>query len=284
MHYRLLMLICLFVTSIFVPLTGYAWNAVGHMLVAKIAYDRLKPSVKAKVNIMVHDLNKEYPNVTNFEEMAVWPDHLRFQRINIFTHWHYTDVAFSDDGTALKNLVDTDNAIWALNQIKVVVQNNQSNPFERARFLAFLIHIVGDVHQPLHTVSRISAAHPAGDEGGNLFLINYKEGVTQIKNLHQLWDGGVGAFEFNPETTKIDPLAKSITSHYSEAFFGSQILDVDPTDWAKEGYQLATNVVYKIPENERPITSYIISNQQVAQQRVALAGYRLAELLNELLG
>lgn len=265
------------------PIASNAWNAVGHMVVAKIAYDRLKPDVRSKVDKMVTDLSKEYPNITRFEQIAFWPDTLRYQKIELFSHWHYVDIAFSNDGTPVKNLVDTDNAIWALNKLAPVVKNDRANPYERARFLAFLVHLVGDIHQPLHTVSRVSAAFPDGDKGGNLFPIKYKMGNVQIRNLHQLWDGGVGIFESNQDHAVITELATNITAHYPIAYFGQRVKELNPENWAKEGYTIATTIIYKTAENETPLAGYITLNQQTAEQCAALAGYRLAELMNRLL-
>lgn len=263
--------------------TTTAWNAVGHMLVAKIAYDHLKPSVRIQVDKMVADLAKEYPDVTDFEQMAVWPDKLRYQRINLYTHWHYIDVAFSEDKSPLKNLTDTDNALWAVTNIKTFLKNEHGNHFERARSLAFLIHVGADLHQPLHTVSRISAVHPNGDEGGNLHLINYKIGSVIIKNLHQLWDNGLGKFQFNSDPATIHQYAKLLTSQYSEAYFGSEARNTYVEDWMREGLTLAISNTYRINENETPSVNYIQINQQIAEQRVVLAGYRLAEMLNDVL-
>ena len=105
--------------------------------------------------------------------MGPWPDTLRGQKIELYTRWHYTNLAFSADGTPLKNTVDTDNAVWAINHLLPIIGNTKANRFERARSLAFLVHIVGDLHQPLHSITRISAAHPEGDHGGNLYFIKY---------------------------------------------------------------------------------------------------------------
>lgn len=276
---RILFIILSLMTYLFIPC--YAWNTVGHMLIAEIAYEKLNPSVKEKVNNLVATLGKEYPYITRFEQMAPWPDTLRYQKIETYSHWHYIDNAFSNDGTPLKNLTDTDNVVWAINLIEPVLANAKANPFERARFLAFLVHFVGDIHQPLHTVSRISKAHPDGDQGGNLFFIQSPNNSRQT-NLHSLWDSGLGVFELS-SPNDLSALVQTITAMYPEKYFGNQINDLDPEDWSKEGSELAMNVVYKTVENRVPNVSYIESGKQLAEQRIALAGYRLARVLNRLL-
>lgn len=267
------------------PLHCYAWNAVGHMVIANIAYERLKPEVRAKVDKLTADLSKEYPTLVQFQQLAPWADALRGQKIDSYTHWHYIDNAISGDGTPLKDLTEDDNVVWALNRILPVISNNSANPFERARFLAFLIHFEADVHQPLHTVSRITSAHPDGDRGGNLYLIPYKSVTNsrQMSNLHSLWDSGVGFFSGEATQQNVSDLTRIITTQYPESYFGDQINNLKPEDWASEGLKLATTVVYNTPERQIPSTAYVETGKQAAEQRTALAGYRLAALLNKLL-
>jgi hypothetical protein len=218
-----------------------------------------------------------------YDSMATWPDSIRSQKIDIFSHWHYIDYAFSADNTPLKNLVDTDNGVWALEKIKPIVSNEKANPSERARFLAFLTHIVSDLHQPLHAASRISAKYPDGDKGGNLYLIRL--GVTNLKskNLHSLWDSGVGAFDSAPTPENINTLAHTLTALYPEKNYEAQVKDLNPVSWSMESNQLATTVVYTTPENQMPSPNYVESSKRISEERVVLAGYRLAALLNQLL-
>ncbi|MDR3492294.1 MAG: S1/P1 nuclease [Gammaproteobacteria bacterium] len=269
--------------GILLSFNSYSWNAVGHMVVANIAYQNLQPAVRTKVDAMVADLNKEYPYITHFSQLGPWPDALRSQRIESFTHWHYVDLAISGDGTPIKNIADTDNAIWAINKIEPVLKNVKANPYEHARFLAFLVHIVADIHQPLHTVARITAAYPSGDKGGNLYIIKYPAQNPHVMPLHKLWDEGFELFNNDTSTTHIDALTNQITAQYPIQYFGSKVTELTAADWAKEGVELAPALVYSTPENEVPSPMYITLGKQTAEQRAALAGYRLANLLNLLL-
>src|SRR3990167_4434770 len=110
---HVLIRLIIFVSLSSLPFSAFAWYSLGHMAIAQIAYQNLKPDVRDKVNALLVYFNKEYPD-TSFLQMAAWPDKIRGQKIETFTHWHYIDNAFSPDGTPLKNLIDTDNAIWAL--------------------------------------------------------------------------------------------------------------------------------------------------------------------------
>lgn len=258
-----------------------AWNALGHMVVAAIAYERLQPEVRYKVDCLATSLKKEYPNINNFVQMAPWPDSIRSQKIEVYTHWHYIDMPFSTDGSPLKNISDQDNVVWAINEIKPIVANKDANPYERARFLSLLIHIVGDIHQPLHTVGRISAAHLDGDQGGNLFTIHYPG--SQSIPLHKLWDDGCGLFNGDASSKTVALLANKITNLFPEKNFNNLTNELSPDVWVKEGLENAS-IVYNTTENTTPSSDYLNNGQILVEQRIALAGYRLANLLNTLFG
>lgn len=261
-------------------LPAFAWHSVGHMVVANIAYQHLNPNVKQKVDELVAQLHQEYPEIKTFLDLAVWPDTLRSQQIESFTHWHYIDTPIVDGGV-MKNIIDTDNAEWALQAIPQVVKNPHANKYERARFLAFLVHIVGDVHQPLHTVARITASQPDGDAGGNLFHVEFNHNKT---NLHAVWDIGLGEFEGSPEKVDIQAISAKITTQFPQEGFGTKVNDLEVHHWITEGVNNAKNHVYNTPENQPLSTSYITTGKRVADEQAALAGYRLAKLLNKLLG
>lgn len=258
----------------------FAWNALGHMVVAQIAYQNLTPVAKAKVDSLVSKFRNEYPDITSFAQMAYWPDAIRSQKIETFTRWHYINVSFTRDGRKLNDVYDSDNAIWALKNINKVVKNDHANPYERARFLAFFAHIVGDLHQPLHTVDLVSAEHPNGDEGGNLYYVRYK---NQRVKLHAIWDSGLEIFKQEPTVNNAINLCNHITAIYPQAYFGRRVKDLEPQNWLKEGMENAKSYVYNTPENQGVTQDYIENGKSISQQEIALAGYRLGALLNQLL-
>lgn len=261
-----------------------AWNAVGHMVIAQIAYDKLNPNAKKKVDVMVGDLGKEYPEIVSFYQLGPWADNLRSQKIDIYSHWHYTDMAFSVDDTPVKNITDTDNVVWAIGKIKPIVSNDKANPFERARFLALLVHVVSDIHQPLHTSSRISAKTPNGDQGGNLYYIKYPVAKPQTMPIHRLWDQGIDIFSIDGSSETITALSHQIMSLYPETYFPNKKLTSNVDMWANEGLSVSKSFVYSATENQVPSEAYLKTARQLAQEKAALAGYRLATMLNELLG
>lgn len=280
MKYTVLKFAALSFTLVCLPFKVYSWNAVGHMVIANIAYQQLQSNVRATVDTLVKQMNQDYASFASFADMATWPDSLKAQKIDTYSHWHYIDIAFSTDGTPLKNTVDTDNAVWATNEIEAVVKNTHANPNERARFLSFLVHIAADLHQPLHTVSYFSSLHLDGDRGGNDYYVKFDKHSI---NLHSLWDGGVGVFDEDTSPEHINTLAKTLMALYPASFFKSQIDNLVPDDWVKEGTLNAKTYVYSAAEKQDVTTAYVEAGQRVSQQEAALAGYRLASLLNQLL-
>jgi hypothetical protein len=139
--------------------------------------------------------------------------------------------------------------------------------------LVWLIHLVGDVHQPLHCATRISVANPKGDLGGNLVLV-----AGPSKELHAFWDGALG----NGETRNFMTAVKvaGALPEPDAALAGDDKED----DWAAESFALAGTAVYVDPVTAGlgPFThdtAYTARTEQIARQRVALAGTRLANLL-----
>lgn len=270
----------LFLTPVF------AWNENGHLLVAKIAYEKLKPEARVKIDRLITYLHQEYADINTFPQAAVWADKLRGQQLDVYTHWHYIDQTLAKDGgNPNVNIIDTDNAMWAIEKIRGYISNEKANPFERARLLAFLIHILGDIHQPLHTVALVTPKFPAGDRGGNDYIVTYK---NKHSNLHKVWDGGVGAFDHRYSDTdetcnaEVNTQAEAIAALYPPSYFADRLKQGELRQWLKEGLEIADKYVYSSPENQPLSTAYLQQGSAIAEQQVALAGYRLAEMLNQL--
>jgi hypothetical protein len=255
------------------PLCIHAWNIPTHKLIAEIAYQHLGNSSKSQINCLLKTFKKAEPNVNSFEQLAAWPDILHSEGISAFNSWHFIDQPLNGSGA-----VSIPNAVWAVNQAEAVLQDPNADPFMKAWFLAFLAHVTGDLHQPLHAVTRISPEDPQGDHGGNFFAI-----AGQYQNLHEFWDSVVGLIPAGASSRNyIVSLANKWQKDYPESFFKSRVKDINPQDWAQESFTIAKDDVYQLPENSNPNDAYIAKNQQIAKQRVVLAGYRLAYLLNQL--
>lgn len=158
---------------------------------------------------------------------------------------------------------------------------------EEARSVAmrYLIHYVGDIHQPLHSASLVDKHFPSGDRGGNLFPLHNQE-----KELHALWDSVLMEYDGYPELPmtiadwqKNGNNAKRIMHKYPETIFKKPASDLNVQNWAEESFLIAKNFVYKsVKEGKEVPERYLEEGKNIAEMRLALAGYRLANLLKGL--
>lgn len=164
---------------------GLGWWDVGHMLVSRIAEAELQktdPQSYEKFDALVKSLNPMTDGRTQtFVEAAVWPDDIKNYGANLFNNYHFTDRIYDPDGM-MPSMSDTakyNNSLnllgWCMNVLK---KNKLNNTFERAFTARFLLHLVGDVHQPLHSVQMFNTTKALinGDQGGNLINITTVEG------------------------------------------------------------------------------------------------------------
>jgi hypothetical protein len=259
---------------------AFAWNSVGHRVIATIALENLLPSVKAEADRLL----AAAPNgaSTDFVTVSTWADETRTRENG---PWHYIDYYFRSDGQPATHKPDEQNVVWAIAKFSQVLGDKTKPDAERAEALRFLIHFVGDIHQPLHATARETAEHPEGDRGGNSFRIETPTNLSDMPrpphNLHSLWDLGGGLF-LNESPEAIHGQAESLMHKYPRRSL-PKLADPKPNDWALESFAIDKEFVYTTPENKAPDMPYIIKSQQISAERVTMAGYRLADLLNRLL-
>jgi S1/P1 Nuclease len=190
-------------------LPAYGWNGLGHMTVAFAAYQQLTTKTKNRVSVLLRknpDYGKWLTQVpartqAKFKRMmvfmiaATWPDQIKreagytedgtdkgnrpdgppsSQNTGYSDHlrhryWHFVDTPFTQDGTALP-AIPVPNAEERIGIFRGVLASTDPDPL-KSYDLTWLLHLVGDVHQPLHSATRVSGAQPDGDAGGNLVNI-----------------------------------------------------------------------------------------------------------------
>jgi len=287
--------------------SALAWHDTGHMVVAQIAYLRLTPAAKARVDkllvtpqgrrplihlcagyYMAETCEKTYDPIT----IAVWMDDFRGDSLtDEYDPWHYVTYRPFFDGIPERTEVgaEPENALsrinWAVNTLRKGTGRDKTD----AEVLGFLYHLVGDVHQPLHTISRYTAAQPDGDAGGNGFRVQMPP-ETRVRNLHSFWDAAAGTFGFESPRRPLDAAGRQRVRTFADEIMAANPAeadqtwkDVEPLHWVEESNTLARQVVYKnIAENSAPSREYTDAAQKLARRRIATAGYRLAEVLNRL--
>jgi len=302
-----------FVVPLLLVATVYAWNAAGHRTVAFIAYRSLTEPARARVDRLL----ESHPDYSRWVEgvpaadrplevflhASVWADEIkgdpRYQDEpkdqkpsypDTFRHrtWHYIDKPLIGEFDALT--YDETNKTWrnpptAVSQIHVmegILRDKRSSDAAKAWALGWLIHLVGDLQQPLHCSSRDTKNPETGkmedDQGGNKVRLAGAE-----HNLHAFWDDALGKETDTPsvKTLGIDLLAVAPAPDKKKS---------DPNAWVDEGSRLSIAFVYRglagAPSDQGAIkvpAAYSHVAKSVAQQRVTLGGYRLAALLNRLL-
>jgi S1/P1 Nuclease len=274
------------------PSISLGWGAGGHMMVASIAFSRLNPRAKAQAQtLLAIAINPAGTSAKSkdFVNAAHWADDLRpFPEFDPFKPLHFIDQPFSVDGTPLP-AVPTPNVVTALEE-NVNILKTSTDKNAQAQALRFIIHFVGDIHQPLHCATRVSSANPEGDHGGNLVSIKIPAtgGKLKTTNLHSYWDGGIGSFPKTGANFKPPPLSQ-IGPAAARAKAGNPDTDPDlklndPFNfqaWADESLIAAKDVAYPgMTNGAKPNATYRSKALKVARKRVAWGGYRLAALLN----
>jgi hypothetical protein len=284
-----------------------AWSVAGHMVSGAIAFDLLKqddPQALARVlNTLREHPQYADPFVTKlvsrppedrdlflFMLAARWPDDVRRNAEYHRGPWHYINFPFKPAGqpaTVTAPPPAEPNILTAYAENLAIVKGDGAAG-EKAVALCWLMHLVGDAHQPLHTVSLFTTEYPVGDRGGNRIFIRARPGGA-ILNLHKLWDGlilGAGRFtDARNEATRLrlrEDLAHEKLPELSEQSFER---------WAQESFELAKRLAYldgkslgsPTRDNATPVLpeGYLAKAKAVAERRIVLAGYRLADVLRE---
>lgn len=282
---------------------AYAWDEIGHEVIARIAWANMSAEARAAAAALLSNapedsglpaLNPASGAASTrrrvlFVEASTWPDIVRDEAFPLRRrayhrgNWHYVNFFFEStpegprDRTDLRP--DTVNIVERLTRLEASVVDLSRPAADRAVDLAWILHLAGDVHQPLHTTARVTPAAPRGDQGGNLFLMN---GTV---NLHSYWDGAIRrAFRRNanePEHAYVSRIANNIMQqHPRSAFTPAQLDSLSYEQWARAGFETAKSQVYSTPEGQAPSAAYRDATIRTAEQAAALAGYRLARLLN----
>lgn len=314
---RFLSVVLVFVLVLVTVAPANAWNATGHRIIAAIAYDRLTPAARARVDRLIQ-AHPDYSSIfaagapedpvqrarAAFLTASTWPDVIRgdarfydetradavptpllpgFPNMGRHVTWHYYDIPYAPDGAKPTLQLPP----HALSELRRILNTIAEVPDDEAAYdLPWLEHLVGDVHQPLHATSRFLKAQPKGDAGGNFVFV--KSANSPATNLHAYWDGAAGS---DSSAAFVDKFAASVTSEFPQSPYQSNqlsnYLSTNPKRWLKESFRLDKSDVYSFGlvtgTKEHPIAlsaDYDRRAQAISRRRLAMAGYRLAAVLN----
>ena len=249
------------------PMAALGWGPHGHRVIARIAADRLDATARAAVA----DLLQGEPDPT-LAGVSTWADDLRGTDPDLFrrtSRWHYVNIRSGDCAYVPARDCPGDDCVVAAIDAQLRVLGDRSRPrAERAQALKFVVHLVGDVHQPFH------AGHH-DDRGGNDWQLNYR---GQGTNLHAVWDSLI----LDAPTPLPDPLDDphaTAASHRIDARIDAGAAQ----RWAEESCRaIDTGALY--PQGHVIDDAYLEAHRSLAEQRLREAGERLAAELDAVLG
>jgi S1/P1 Nuclease len=287
-----------------------AWNHPGHMLSGVITYQILQRESPATIQTMrsILQMHPWYESLwreelgklpqaerdeTLFKLAARWADDIRRRDpAENRPLWHFINWPFKPEGEpesvqtkppAKENIVT---AIVANERLARTAVADQ-----RAIAVSWLFHLAGDIHQPLHTIGLFTREYPNGDRGGNQMCVRVGTDRPALP-LHRVWDGLLTSSN-NARTLR--NMATELRRKFPRSSL-NELSDTEPETWSKESFEIATKVAYQngalrgTPKGQhkdcREVTDaaviptgYTAVARPIADRRMILAGYRLAELL-----
>ncbi|WP_206185360.1 S1/P1 nuclease [Sphingosinicella sp. CPCC 101087] len=267
------------------PRPALAWWEYGHETVALIAEREVRPETRARLRaLLARSALLETPACPagNIAQASYWADCIKTlgDRFSFASPWHYQNVdvcrPFDQEGACRDG-----NCVSAqIERHTRLLADGDVPERERVMALAFLIHLVGDLHQPLHAGDR-------GDRGGNGLRIAYGL-IAGRTNLHLAWDGYLAERAISTPAAGAAGILGSLEPADKAAFRQGSV-----TDWARENWEVSRDFAYAallgdpcgaIPD-ERPVIDEATTRRliPIVRRQVARGGIRLARLLDEAL-
>jgi hypothetical protein len=300
-----------------IPPPAHAWGCKGHQTVALIAESRLSPEARQMAEKLLADnpidpkLHRWCGNATSdlLVDASTWPDDIRNERRN--GPWHYIDIPRGKHKGSLDEFCGAEGCVSrAIDEQRAILKDKSADPVKRADALRYLIHFVGDLHQPLHTINN-------GDNGGNCVPVKYlhheplanpahPEREDYSPNLHQIWDTEI--VERDMEVSNPHRYADELAEKFRAEIPPWEAAGIHVDQWAWEVHERAETEVYDaFPEKiaiepdgkpkgcsdnnhigKRMFEKHLIAGDayqaraaKTVELGIAQAGIRLAMILND---
>jgi nuclease S1 len=238
------------------------WGPEGHRIIAMIAQMNLTPQARAQVNALLGPDN-------SMAAISSWADDTRVDFPET-APWHYIDIPLDATTIDMASECPQGNCVVAqIKKFEAVLKDSHAKFTDRRTALEFLVHFVGDLHQPLHCADN-------HDQGGNQVHVTF---FGQPSNLHSVWDSGI-LNHIKPFGNQLaEDLDRRITPGERKLWVRGSV-----EDWALESHWLARNVAYKeLPPGQTPVLgeAYLNASMPVIEAQLEKGGIRLAFLLNQ---
>ena len=237
-----------------------SWGVTGHRTIGKIAEKHLTPQAQAAVGAL---LGSE-----SLADVSTYADQVRSREPYKYTApWHYINMPSGLNAEGFTKEVvqqQKDNVYRALLQCKNDLTDTTKSREQKIFALKFIVHLVGDLHQPMH-VSR------SEDQGGNKIRVTF---LGKPGNLHGLWDSGLPEHEglsYEQLASKVDQASRRQIRRWQQD---------DPLTWLYESYQISEQLYADAAKSPDFDEAYYQAHIPVFEQRMEMAGIRLAGMLN----
>jgi hypothetical protein len=249
------------------------FNAEGHHIVAFILESDLNQNDPDTMQRVQEILDRGHRDL---EHAATFPDDIRSAHPET-KPFHFIDIPFEQGGPVNPPLPQVPNVITKIAEFSHKLKNGGTDQ-EKVDALSWLIHLFGDIHQPLHCIERISQLHPGGDRGGNSFRLG-----GGAENLHKFWDSSA-----NFHNGVQQQVAEKIMVAFPRSELADDLENTNVESWARASFALAKKYAYgPLHENPAhpptPSATYLKRAEKIGRRQAALAAYRLADRLRAIL-
>jgi len=248
----------------YLPLTTMAWGVLGHRIVGQIADSYLTLAAKNAIH-----------KILGTETVALatnWPDFIKSDTSFAYlSPWHYVNIKAGMTMQEVDDFLEKDTAVDAYTKINFLIKqlkNKKLSSPNKVFYLRLLIHIVGDIHQPMH-VGRLD------DLGGNKIKVSW---FSAASNLHRVWDEQLINFQQLSYTEYT--AAINYTTPAQRRVWQKQGLK----EWIFESYQSAENIYANVQPNDKLDYLYNFKFINLVNTQLLKGGVHLAGLLNEIYG
>jgi len=293
-----------------------AWDDTGHKLTMLVAWERMSPQARERAvklllsapedsHLSVFYLQNSRSDESNKREFfmlaSTWADIVRNRDFKVRFgkyhqgDWHYADTFWRQTSGKVEVITNfaepKGKAVDQLFAFDKLLRDASASDADKAIALAWILHLGGDIHQPLHTSARVTELEPKGDQGGNLFELMPKDTPRENKvNLHWYWDSIIGRNiprrNDACDSEYLPAIAKAITEKYPFAKMQNRLKLGKFDEWQQEGFRIASTKLFPptLKRNEMPSEEYKKKAFEIAQEQIALAGYRMGDMLNQIFG
>ena len=244
----------------------YAWGTTGHRIVAEIAEKHLSPRAKRNLKKLIGNQKLAY--------WANWPDEIKSDTTDIWKHtevWHYINISPQNDAISFSKALKEQkkpNIYTEIKNLSKKIRDQNTSPKDKEIYLRFLVHLMGDMAQPMHTGR-------SEDLGGNLIKIQFFGKPT---NLHSLWDSKL----IDATNYSYTEFARILNVKSKKEI--KQIQSGSLEDWFYDSHKIANKLYADVENGKNYSYAYQYKYNPILEQQLLYGGLRLAKMLNEILG